>query len=1159
MLTAIRFTQASLGNSTKLSFLATPSAAASLSDGPTKTACNESPGSVRKEPNQFHGTFPQRRRPSTSYGDLSNLRPRSPPSYGPQSQHKGLRLSPGKYIEDTPHDFYADAVSSTQKEPMQIVPSAKFVGGIAKAGPPVPPVRARPHCFEEANCVQHLEPLGNKLTVQSKFHRVLPPHFRIESLPRAAWTDVKDVYLPMIQSYSSAFDRDTPAMRPLASIHDAEPVEHLDLCTIWKGLTFIDAHNLFRIHRVFERTISCLLSAQLTDPHWESLAVSRIPDVDEANNSPVDHRQRLNIDPKKLASDIQLTLASEGRLIGDEAQVPLDRLIDLYLAKSDCLIVNKPDDPHYAAIDVLIKYCEPEAASPSSNPSIEAGWYPEFLAFTGLDFRPQEGQELTIIPHYCSSSFSGTLGCHVETRFYLEAPVPWLMWDGRISGWKGIVPVFSEVRGGEDDFINGKVYRAGRVGPYAIINLLRIEAKAVRIERLGALCVERTLRARLTIKVLPFWSKGFTPSPQIVPTHSTNGQRVSSATQRRFSRVISGCSLLETVLEPSIYVSPKPARPSGRLEVHPKDLRSPSQGFCATKLLGSDQSILRKVRKVNNLDSQDLASTANSHTEGPAAKQALERSGPPKPQHSPQTDLEAYASSVKLALYGNRTHLNDRSINHQRSSPKSSAGSTSFGTYERLGNKSPEVWQTLLRDFRGSMATMKKAHLPKDVLRPPSFISASVPMSSIEAAVAEGSLRRDITVNSEDLTENQSVFHIIHPTSAEIFALAESLHKSSSSLEQSPRKRSRGVSFEDSPVKKTREHVDDGGPLKNSTDDGNVVPATPPCKDEDISSHSSVSPSISKNPHELRAMRKDSMFGTDTDAESGDSEECATSNTHGIDFESYDDPNLQKEQSLLWDVLSKKRADGVNNEKLNTEEHKQLFEATKQSWATEERRQNTRLGINFSETFSASSEGLEQSDSESESVSGESSSFESNPGSDTVHAKTLLDDGTVRPRLTLQKPTDEDSEPESGHSEPRTKIRIEDHTTESSLSERGSSDSDEPAESEDDFLASLYRPSTPSPAAGTQSAVHSLRNALSSPARADRVERVERSPREVAFEKATALGKALNERGRPRDRMPLMGLFGSGSRVRDGSTPTRVGGLRKPCSGFGCEEDKENV
>lgn len=113
----------------------TPSAAGSLSNAPTKPVCSESPGPVRKEPDHFYGTFPQRRRPSKSYGDLSNLRPRSPPSYVPQSQHKGLRLSPGKYIEDTPLEFYTDVVSSVQTEQMQIAPSATFVGGEAEAGP----------------------------------------------------------------------------------------------------------------------------------------------------------------------------------------------------------------------------------------------------------------------------------------------------------------------------------------------------------------------------------------------------------------------------------------------------------------------------------------------------------------------------------------------------------------------------------------------------------------------------------------------------------------------------------------------------------------------------------------------------------------------------------------------------------------------------------------------------------------------------------------------------------------------------------------------------------------------------------------------------------------------------------------------------------------
>lgn len=145
MLTATRATLASLGNLTMLSSLMTPSAAGSSSSGPTKPICSESPRSVGKGLDRSYGTLPRRRRPSTSYGNMFNLRPRSPPLSGRQSQHTGLRLSPGKYIEDTPLDFYADAVSPAQSELMQTALSADLVGGKAEAGPPVPSVWARLH------------------------------------------------------------------------------------------------------------------------------------------------------------------------------------------------------------------------------------------------------------------------------------------------------------------------------------------------------------------------------------------------------------------------------------------------------------------------------------------------------------------------------------------------------------------------------------------------------------------------------------------------------------------------------------------------------------------------------------------------------------------------------------------------------------------------------------------------------------------------------------------------------------------------------------------------------------------------------------------------------------------------------------------------------
>ena len=934
----------------------------------------------------------------------------------------------------------------------------------------------------------------------------------------------------------------------------------------------IEAKHLFRIHQVFERTVSSLVSGQLTDLPRGSLPVSWISGPDGTDDFPIGFSRRLALSPKQLASTIKRALAARGQYQENEAQSSFNRLIDLYLAKSDFLIVNNPSDPHDGATDVFIKYCKHEAGLPTLTPSLVAGWYPEFLSFTRLDFRPREGQQLTIVPHYRCGAFSKTLGCQVDTRFSLESPVPWLEYDDSISGWRGTVPLFSEFRDGEDDRRIGKVYRAGRTGPYAIVNLLRIEVKAVRTESHGSICVERTLRARLTIKVLPFWSKGFTPSPQSGSIQPKAGQRVTSATLHRTSRAVSSGSRLDKLSEPSIYVSPKTELPSEKLEGPPIDQRSPSQRYWATESQDFEQAVISRVRnspdQKNSDDSENVRSfdDAKPDTSRAATIQAFERFGLSKPQLVPQTELECYAASIMRPLKLQDGHHSHQKSTDRHSSVESFPGFAPSGSVRRLHDRQsnpsrPQKWQNFLQHFRETMATTRRTFSPKAEQVPASPTPLRDQNVPVAPTLAEGTLHRDITASSEVATEARRTFereNSFLPASAELFALAEALHHQPFVQEQSPRKRSRGVSFEVSPFKKTRENGDTervlpDTPTRSGIDDGLRNTVASPSDTEDVMVQSPPSFIPFNNRFDILAGLRDDGSDTDLDSDSESSAKSEASSTHDIIVDAYADPEIQKEQALLWKILSEQSSEDADDAKLSAEERKQLFEATKQSWATEERRQSARLGINLSEAFSAS-DILEQSDSESSSAYQESSSFESSPGSDTIHAGATLEDRIVDPRLTIQKPDDHDSEPESSDFEPSfyPKARIEDHTTESSLSERHESDTDEQTESEQSDntsflrLAAMLRSPTPSPAAapataGTQDARTSLTKVnLASPS--SRPER--------------AAERRLNERGRTRGRMPLMGLFGSASRVRDGSTP-RGGGKR--CGGFGCGgEDKEN-
>lgn len=118
---------------------------------------------------------------------------------------------------------------------------------------------------------------------------------------------------------------------------------------------------------------------------------------------------------------------------------------------------------------------------------------------------------MQITPRYHSSAT--TLSSCGDTHFSLEPDVPWLHWDG--AAWRGVVPPLSDLKndGAEcNDHAFDNVYRSGRIGPYSIVNLLRLVVKAVRTETVGSIRLEKTLRTRLTITMTPFCSRYSTSS-----------------------------------------------------------------------------------------------------------------------------------------------------------------------------------------------------------------------------------------------------------------------------------------------------------------------------------------------------------------------------------------------------------------------------------------------------------------------------------------------------------------------------------------------------------------------------------------------------------------------------------------------------------------------
>ena len=165
----------------------------------------------------------------------------------------------------------------------------------------------------------------------------------------------------------------------------------------------------------------------------------------------------------------------------------------------------EPTGSQNTAIDLRFLYSPSLLPENPHKLAVEAGWSPDFLTFEQLGVVPREGEEHQIVPKYNSKAVFRVDGHHTDLRYSLETPLPWLTWDDHLQGFKGIVPMYSEIR--DTDSRLGKVYRPGRIGPHGTVNQLRIEIKARFTEFCRpSLCIQRTVRTCLTFRVIPWYA-----------------------------------------------------------------------------------------------------------------------------------------------------------------------------------------------------------------------------------------------------------------------------------------------------------------------------------------------------------------------------------------------------------------------------------------------------------------------------------------------------------------------------------------------------------------------------------------------------------------------------------------------------------------------------
>ncbi|KAL8837297.1 MAG: hypothetical protein Q9170_002592 [Blastenia crenularia] len=323
-----------------------------------------------------------------------------------------------------------------------------------------------------------------------------------------------DFYQPIIRDY-----------RRLNNIHHPAFIEPLDTVTVWKQLTLSDCEALFFIQTYLKVCLEWLLEEQFL------LFRARLLDACQTNWQESDEGldcMETWLSHRFLFHRAQLTQAMSrvsdtlGESPFSESGSRSAELLMLYLWSRDCFI-DLPHRSGQTAVDARLRCYVGSAACFLPSSTIEVLSTPDYLCFERLDVLPQEGSELIIKPSYRTNAPYGPRGPHTKVTYSLGSNYPWLGWDNEFGAFRGRLPIYSQ----SSDTMNDvdQVCLRGSQGRHAAVHVLKVVVKALVVMAYpgSKTCLERIIRVRLTIKVLPPAS---TARPSKLPTYPSQLHKI---------------------------------------------------------------------------------------------------------------------------------------------------------------------------------------------------------------------------------------------------------------------------------------------------------------------------------------------------------------------------------------------------------------------------------------------------------------------------------------------------------------------------------------------------------------------------------------------------------------------------------------------------------
>ena len=619
-------------------------------------------------------------------------------------------------------------------------------------------------------------------------------------------------------------------------------------------------------------------------------------------------------------------------------------LLYLYLSTVDCFQFDEGNEFRGGSIDFILKY-HAIAIAPSLQLVVEATWLPDYLSFPGVSLFPREGEQLVIIPFYRKHANCGLRRYQDDDITYsLGTQLRWLEWDRTVSGWKGIIPRYSEIRDAEDEKY-GKVYRTNRVGGDTIVNLLRIDVMAIRKETLhSGVQVERTVRARLTIKVKPCWARDRTSSNvsqgQLIEPLNVDNPQYSVSEDNLGHDVGSPCHSKSSEHAGGVFL--------GRV--------TPSMNHWSSRSQRFEQEVMSKVRDGESRSAEQCLDieSKKSHSQGvETITDVLAQYGLVNESKNPMVydaDIRAYPMAMARVM--------EQYNPHSFASPHTSARRirrSNFSYARRRDHRSSSAsaltdqYSEFLANVQASMSATKRAHELSASENPALPVVLRSPLEELQR-LPQRQITPQTTGTLSDCGFRQRDIPV-QPASAELFAIAQTLHH-----QPTDRKRVTSATFEQSPAKRIR---DASGYTMDSSDDSGYcsdhaslsacqsTPNTSRLDENDDMSLTPRSPVTLMDRYVVLASRQSSAV-MDSDEAIGSSRTSPVSDSR----DPYSDPCIQREQILfLRNAL--RETEGCSSPR----ERKEIYEALKRSMQDSERLSHERLGIHLSRDFTDSEVG----------------------------------------------------------------------------------------------------------------------------------------------------------------------------------------------------------